>query len=364
MRLMLGDCLERMPELPSASVDSVVTDPPAGISFMGKSWDSNRGGRDRFVGWLAERMAEAYRVAKPGSYALVWALPRTSHWTGLAIEDGGWLIHDRVSHLFGSGFPKADSRLKPAMEDWWLAHKPTKGAVPLNIDACRVATTDKIKQPSAKGALCGANGTGWDRPWKSNDEAVAARLVRAQASIETAELLGRWPANLVHDGSEEVLAGFPETKSGALRAEVQRGKFGKNGVYGESNGLGQGRSYSVDSGSAARFFYCAKASKSDREEGNTHPTVKATALMRWLARLITPSGGTVLDPFMGSGSTGKACALEGFDFIGITDEAEHLAIAERRINAAAIRDEPDHLPMLSPPDFASVDRPAQATLFG
>jgi site-specific DNA-methyltransferase (adenine-specific) len=140
---------------------------------------------------------------------------------------------------------------------------------------------------------------------------------------------------LCHDGSDEVLDLFPETKSGALRAEVQRGKFGAHGVYGRSNGGADGTAYSGDSGSAARFFYCAKPSKAERGEGNTHVAVKPLALMRWLVRLVTPPGGTVLDPFAGSGTTGLAAVSEGFSATLIEAEASYADIIASRLARAA-----------------------------
>jgi site-specific DNA-methyltransferase (adenine-specific) len=156
--------------------------------------------------------------------------------------------------------------------------------------------------------------------------------VNAGAFGDVVPGLGRWPANLIHDGSEEVVGLFPQNTSPAPRKTKRSPDAGTRNGYGTFAGqeevvIGYG-----DSGSAARFFYCAKASKADRGGENTHPTVKPTELMRYLCRLVTPPGGVVLDPFMGSGSTGKAAALEGFRFIGIEREAEYLEIARGRIS--------------------------------
>lgn len=317
--LRLGDCLDVLRSLPDASVDAVVTDPPAGISFMGKGWDSDHGGRDRWVEWLAARMAEARRVAKPGAYALVWALPRTSHWTGWALEEAGWVIRDRVAHLFGTGFPKGKACLKPACEDWWLAWNPAKRVTPLNIEDCRIPAEVR---PSIASTPKNGNYRGVFREGSHADGLTA---------------LGRWPANVTHDGSDEVLAAF------AAFGE-RGGGFGVRGrggnVYANGNGFttnlpetGQVVGHG-DTGTAARFFYAAKASKADRGEGNTHPTVKNTALMRWLCRLIARPGDVVLDPFAGSGSTLVAALAEGMDAVGIEANAEYHAIARRRIDEA------------------------------
>src|SRR5690606_17826746 len=121
-----------------ACVDAVVTDPPAGIAFMGAKWDGDKGGRRQWTAWLAEILREALRVLKPGGHALVWALPRTSHWTGSAIEDAGFEVRDCIVHHFGNGMPKSKGCLKPASEHWWLARKPGAKGVVLNLDACRV----------------------------------------------------------------------------------------------------------------------------------------------------------------------------------------------------------------------------------
>ena len=423
-----GDCASILPRLPDASIDAIVTDPPAGISFMGKAWDHHKGGRNEWTAWLASIMRECLRVLKPGGHALVWALPRTSHWTATAVEDAGFEVRDVIHHCFGSGFPKsldvaraidrhlgADRTvivgegkgrtgdaarpngssfsdddyqwpgkftitapasaeaaqwsgygmgLKPAIEHWILARKPLEGNVAknvlkcgtgaLNIDGCRVggeSTRTRMKDLSA------AHGNLWGAP------GVNTPITGTKVNPP-----GRWPANLVHDGSDEVVALFPETTGGLLRAgQTRKDSKGKGGYHGGFPDVATQYDTGGDSGSAARFFYCCKASKEDREEGldgftperradrqkdngpggenprnrtnnarrNHHPTVKSTALMRWLCCLVTPPGGVVLDPFMGSGSTGKACMIEGFKFIGIEMEREYVEIAKARIEHAA-----------------------------
>jgi hypothetical protein len=346
--LYLGDCLNVLKTLHDASVDAVVTDPPAGIGFMGKAWDRDKGGRDQWVAWLAEVMTEARRVSRPGAYALVWALPRTSHWTGTAVEDAGWRIVDRVSHVFGSGFPKHKSKLKPAVEDWWLAWNPDRKATPLpGIDACRVGNGDDRVGGGPSGLKpkdeYTSIGGGWHSP----------RLDRPEG--------GRWPPNLLlshhPDCNGECVEGCP------VRLMGEQGGERKSGASDIPAGVAEGGSWrrmegridprvrtvpyrcEASTGTAARFFpnfrpdvepflYCPKASRSDRGDDNGHPTVKPTDLMRWLVKLVAAPGGTVLDPFMGSGSTGKACALEGVSFIGIERDPDYYAITRRRIEAA------------------------------
>ena len=243
--------------------------------------------------------------------------------------------------------------LKPALEPITVARKPLIGTVAanvlahgtggINVDACRVGEDAGWSYPNGRG------GQGWH-----GRESLGSNLTEPMKATA-----GRWPANLIHDGSDEVVGLFPVTKSGDLTGQPRV----ENKIYGSAaTTLGTPRFWNGDSGSAARFFYCAKASRADRDEGldgmplqrretrtetgagaweqkgpqpsrNPHPTVKPTDLMRYLCRLVTPPGGIVLDPFAGSGSTGKACALEGFRFIGIEREAEYCEIARARIAA-------------------------------
>lgn len=366
--LYLGDCTDALKTMPDNSVDSITTDPPYGLSFMGKRWDYDVPG--------VEVWAECLRVLKPGGHLLAFAGTRTQHRMAVRIEDAGFEIRDMIAWVYGSGFPKSHNlrdewqgwgtALKPALEPITVARKPLVGTVAanvlahgtgaLNIDGCRVGWPD--------GKVPEIGTPGWGGPAKK----LTAVPGQEGETVERSQpnSAGRWPANLIHDGSAEVLAGFPQSsaKNGVTQGE------GKGGIWSESTGKRAGPTHG-DAGSAARFFYCAKASKKDRDEGlenmpsvyrpngnkwtdqdyrvslgerppsaesgprkNVHPTVKPTDLMRYLCRLVTPPGGTVLDPFMGSGSTGKAAMREGFRFIGIEREVKYFDIACRRIDDA------------------------------
>ena len=386
MKLINNDCIIAMKEMPDNSVDSIVTDPPYELGFMGKSWDSSG------VAFNVEVWQEALRVLKPGGHLIAFSGSRTYHRMAVAIEDAGFEIRDQIMWVYGSGFPKSlniakaldksegllehegtgmipdgsptmsmypaikpseyvspeppgfhakqwdgwGTALKPAHEPMVLARKPLIGTVAnnvlthgtggLNIDASRVGTTVET-WPASRSFASGIS------------SGFTEGLEKGETQPTGEAPAGRWPANFIHDGSDEV-----------------------NDLLGEP----------------ARFFYCAKASKRDRNEGldgfeiietqggggrplenygeddesqrlkkaasaygaikaaraNTHPTVKPTDLMRYLVRLVTPQGGVVLDPFMGSGSTGKACVYEGFDFIGIEQSAEYIEIAQARIDFA------------------------------
>jgi DNA modification methylase len=395
-----GDCLEVLRGMADDSVDSVVTDPPYGLSFMGKKWDYDVPSEDIW--------RECLRVLKPGGHLLAFAGTRTQHRMAVRIEDAGFEIRDMIAWVYGSGFPKSldvskaidkaagaqgsrgpmkrggerlarledgkrdgegrwgnetgrdpytyspateaaqqwqgwGTALKPALEPITVARKPlgektvaanvlAHGTGGINVDGCRVASSDQIAAVTGKATLCGTR-DGYDRPWKHDPAALAARQERANAAIEKANALGRWPANLIHDGSDEVVGLFPQSSGGHW--SYKQAKDG--GIY--QHGLKDMEDAGTDktTGSAARFFYCAKASKADRDADNKHPTVKPTALMRYLCRLVTPPGGIVLDPFMGSGSTGKAAMLEGFQFIGIEREEEYIKIAKARIDNAFVQ---------------------------
>ncbi len=225
--------------------------------------------------------------------------------------------------------------LKPALEPITVARKPLSGTVAatvlehgtgaLNVDGCRVAT-DENPSGARRASAPPIREAG---TWANN-----RRSPVTFAEMRPGETLGRWPANLIHDGSDEVVGLFPAARS-SCGGGVDR-KARDTCVYSGGWGLHDSSAGQYhDTGSAARFFYTAKASRDDRSNGNTHPTVKPTDLMRYLCRLVTPPGGIVLDPFMGSGSTGKAAMLEGFEFIGIEREASYHAIAEQRIGRAA-----------------------------
>jgi len=296
-----------------------------------------------------------------------------------AIEDAGFEIRDQIGWAFGSGFPKAKnldgdwsgwgSALKPAWEPVVLARAPLAGTLTanvqahgvgaLNIDGCRVEIeADTVAYRTPGNGAVGSGGV-YSGGWSGG----ATPSGQPHPLSARHDARGRWPSNLIHDGSAEVVALFPHTASGTLdQGSVVRRAGGM--VFRVRSAYAQPRKYASNEGSAARFFYCAKASKDDREEGlealeprkagalnmrtdghserngmattprrNHHPTVKPTDLMRYLCRLITPPGGVVLDPFMGSGSTGRGALLEGFRFVGIEREADYFAIAQARIRA-------------------------------
>lgn len=346
-RLYKNDCLEKLKELESDSIDSLITDPPAGISFMGKAWDSDKGGRNEWIEWMATIMRECHRVLKPGAHGLVWAIPRTSHWTATALEDAGFEVRDVVTHLFGSGFPKSHNlekstdgiakgqgtALKPASEHWVLVRKPCSektvaanvlkhGTGGLNIDAGRIGTE------LIQGGRAGRKDS------SSFNVCIGDKPPMHQ---------GRFPANLVFSHTPYCTDDQCDIECAIKQLDAQGGisksNFRKLKANGETSLFGGGRTGSAtspdDAGGASRFFYCAKISSSERNSAgpNPHPTVKPKKLMSYLIKLITPPNGVVLDPFMGSGSTGIAAKECGFNFIGIEKEKEYYEIAKARIRA-------------------------------
>lgn len=341
-RIIVGDNRAVLPLLPADSFDSIVTDPPYELGFMGKRWDQSGIALDPAV-WNG-----VFRVLKPGSYLLAFGGTRTNHRMVCAIEDAGFEIHDCLSWLYGSGFPKHKSKLKPAWEPVCVARKPGKSATPLQIDACRINPGEEV--PGGGGLRGGATSRheGYQRPSHLN------------AAATEPHTLGRWPANVVID---EEAASMVDAQSGNRPSSSgTRPRGTNNNVYGKHTNT-PFESYG-DSGGASRFYYCAKASRAEREFGlealarspinwssgthnpgsfqsegtdktssNPHPTVKPLALMRWLVRLVTPRGGAVLDPFAGSGTTGLACIHERFDCTLIEKEIEFAHIIKGRCDA-------------------------------
>jgi site-specific DNA-methyltransferase (adenine-specific) len=427
-RIIQGDCLEVLKSFPENSIDALITDPPAGIAFMNKHWDGDKGGREHWIAWLAEIMREALRILKPGAHGLVWSIPRTSHWTGMALEDAGFEVRDCVYHCFGSGFPKSlnigkkvdrilgnerdeyidenflkrnpqsnhkddykessgnpswkdgdqaairtkghsefegfGTALKPAIECWWLIRKPLSeknvalnclkwGTGGLAIDECRIETNDN---------------NGRNNPCNVDNSSVFKNDISGlrKPFISNGNNLGRFPANFIHDGSPEILKLFPSPHGAGYKTDGKHCKGGANSaLFGSAKNDIDAMRFG-DSGSAARFFYCAKASRSERNAGcdglpdienhghyaqdewsrnnmgnlpdsqrkpvkNNHPTVKPLALIEYFVKLISRKGQTLIDPFAGSGTTGLACKKLNRNYILIEKEAEYIPIIKSRL---------------------------------
>ena len=404
LKLFHGDCLKVLPTLEENSVDSIVTDPPYELGFMGKKWDATG------VAFNVNVWREAYRVLKPGGHLLAFSGSRTYHRMAVAIEDAGFEIRDQIMWVYGSGFPKSmaidkqlDKQLGVEREVVGRNPNSRENSTKDNtlFESGTVGKTDYITKPSSEEAK---KWEGWGTALKPAHEPIVlarkplegtvvnnilkhgvgginiddSRVPGEEIPINKLEMWsgfgekvkpeyeqemnnkGRFPANLIHDGSEEVTELFPRAKGGAYPAK--RGKAVSTTFASGQETEGGFRAMG-DDGSAARFFYCAKANKRDRNDGldgfevkrpdtrtktgmgtfdekgvaaqsNHHPTVKPIALMQYLVRLITPPTGIVLDPFMGSGSTGKACMYEGFGFIGIDQSEEYVKISQARIDFA------------------------------
>jgi DNA modification methylase len=420
-QIIHGDCFEVLKDIPDNYFESLITDPPAGISFMGRDWDNHKGGMLNWINWFSEVMNECLRTMKPGACGLVWSIPRTSHWTGMALELAGFRLIDIIHHCQGSGFPKGQDigkmldklageereivgsvqygkkalglinddnwkakefvnitapatpeakqwdgwktpALKPAVEGWWLVQKPISessiarnilkhGVGGLNIEACRIGTSKRVPGGISKNSRTVYNGgyTG-----ESGDEDGHNPDI------------GRYPANLIlscgadckgdnHSPDCPVSVIGEQSgicPSGENKPHTNR-SIAKMCVASFSMGLdGKPRNYTRESstGTAARYFkqlpfdpetvssvyYSTKASTNDRSCGgtveNVHPTVKSRHLMKYLIQLITPEGGTVLDPFAGSGTTALACKELGRNYICIEKEREYIDIIHQRLN--------------------------------
>ena len=340
-QILHGDCREVLATLPDASVEAVVTDPPYDLpgGFMGKAWDRSGVAFDPVTGEAVKR------VLKPGGHLCAVGGTRTFHRVTVAIEDAGFEIRDSVGYLgllgwvHGQGFPKSKNldgewqgwgtALKPAWEPIILARKPlaastvsanvlATGCGALNIAATRIAGT--------------GNKTFRER-YAGDRARDQYRTGTASGAVATDQ--GRWPPNVALD---EAAAALLDQMSGNIKsrnsAQGIKNTAGDN-LYSAFSAGAHHSGYRGEDSGASRFFYVAKASRRERGDGNGHPTVKPLALMQWLVRLVTPPGGTVLDPFLGSGTTGIAAQREGFGFIGIEREAEYIEIARRRIAADA-----------------------------
>jgi len=408
----IGSNLDVLPTLEDNSIDSIVTDPPYELGFMGKKWDSSG------IAYSVELWKECLRVLKPGGHLLSFGGTRTWHRVAVAIEDAGFEVRDSIAWMYGSGFPKSldvskaiqkasgvepigyrenenggfygegsgwnatprqlfmpepegiakqwegwGTALKPAFEPIVVARKPligtvaenvlTHGTGALNIDGSRIGTTDNL------------NGGRYSDNKQEQDSQTYGAGMNKRSAEDYSQPLGRWPANVILD---EYSAEILDEQTGELKAATSRTARDKHVPMPNNPQLGDLVKHPVygDTGGASRFFYCAKASKRDRNEGldelpkkdihsgnpnthgtleiygerqgeprqNFHPTVKPTDLMRYLVKLVTPPNGTVLDPFTGSGSTGKAAILEGFRFVGIELTEDYIPIIEGRLKHA------------------------------
>lgn len=386
-----GDCLDVLAGLPDASVDSVVTDPPYGLRFMGRAWDgadieaatalrqrqaampedghsgANGGYRSpsteagrydltanaAFGQWCESWARECLRVLKPGGHMLAFGGSRTWHRLACAVEDAGFEVRDSIAWLYGSGFPKSlnlvdsdgertgwGTALKPAFEPIVVGRKPLVGTVAanvlqhgtgaLNIDGCRVETTDDLNG-GAYAEQGGREISGSLNPSGMNRPGATAGRGFVQPS-------GRWPTNVLLDESQ---ADDLDRQSGTLRSganPTRRGSDKFRDAYGYFKGQAECEpARGADQGGASRFFstfhYQAKAGADERPrvDGVAHPTVKPLDLMRWLVRLVTPPGGVVLEPFAGSGATAEACVIEGLQCIAIEREADYLPLITQRL---------------------------------
>lgn len=444
----LGDSLEVLKTIPSNSVDSLVTDPPAGIGLLGLDWDKDKGGRKQWINWLTQVMSECHRILKPGAHGFVWAIPRTSHWTGIALEEAGFEIKDVITHLFGSGFPKSvaiDKAIDRAkytstddlfrITDWirerrdelkltnkepdeiagvkggachWTAkrpfgqpHAPTKerweklevvlGPAPQWLNDL-IKPAHEIGENWSKRTVVGhytkdAGGIGGmafrstdhsktkptsdlSKPWEGwgtalkpasehwiliqkpiSEHNIAANILKhgvGGINIDSSRvpIKGTIPSTVNLDFQDGGFLWDAKTRSkNSIYHQHPKGRFPSNVVITRTNHSDcpakiinnqsarelEVTEYFKNFKMEAPFLYCKKPSKNEKGENNIHPTVKPLRLMRYLSKMITPSGGVVLDPFMGSGTTGVAALFESFNFIGIERDETYFQIANKRL---------------------------------
>ena len=354
MKLLLGDCLDKLKELDDNSIDSIVTDPPYGLSFLGKDWDKVKATREtqsqvvkglgagmkmttladniEFEKWVTEWSMECMRVLKPGGYMLAFGGSRMYHRLASGVENAGFEIRDQLMWVYGSGFPKSHDIGK-------------------NIEKRKVGGIKNLKQIGTKQGIkveTGTQGFSYNKEYVAGISMGGKQISGEIPVYEITNEYGGWGTALKPAHEPIVMARKPlsentvadnviEWGTGALNINDSRientdtlDRFPANIIFDEDAGKLLDKQYE----GVSRFFYCPKTSKAERNEGsdNNHPTVKPTDLMLYLIRLITPKGGITLDPFMGSGSTGKAAIRGGFDFIGVERDDEYFQIAEGRIN--------------------------------
>jgi len=385
-----GDCLEVLAELPDASVDAVVTDPPYELGFMGKGWDASG------IAYRVDLWAEALRVLKPGGHLLAFGGTRTWHRLACAIEDAGFEVRDSIAWMYGSGFPKSldvskaidkaagaerevlatqarqgrsagilgtpvdivrditapatdaarewsgwGTALKPAHEPIVVARKPLVGTVAanvlehgtgaLNIDACRIGMSPEDR--AVVDIRSGGSGGGRECFLGDVDRQTGERFTSAPG--------GRWPANVVLDEDQ---AAELDRQSGYLKPATSRTHHRNRGPFHSgADSIKADVVYQDGGGGASRFFYVAKAPARERPkvDGTAHPTVKPLTLMRWLCRLVTPPDGVILEPFAGSGTTVEAALLEGFRVVAIEREADYLPLIQARLDRVAAQEPED-----------------------
>lgn len=418
---LLGDCLQVLKTLPTNSVDSLVTDPPAGIGLHGLEWDKDKGGKNEWISWLTNIMIECHRILKPGAHGFVWAIPRTSHWTASALENAGFQVKDVVTHVFGSGFPKSiaiDKAIKRAKysdtdlifkvtawirkrrDELGLTNKELDEIVGMKGGACHWTAMPPYAQPQIP------TKERWEKllpilgqppDWLANLIIPSDEIGNFETAMSTDEISKKWkgwgtalkPASehwiLIQKPTSEhnIAANIKKFRTGGINIDVSRvpvngkipstsnlnfrghgflwdtskrsqrstyhqhpnGRFPANFLITRSNKedcpakiLNEQNDrekeitqYFRNFRAEVPFFYCKKPYKYEKGIDNNHPTVKPLRLMRYLCKMLTPLEGVVLDPFMGSGTTGVAALFEKFRFIGIEKDKEYHQIAERRL---------------------------------